>query len=133
MTEGVKQRDERGRFAVGNTAAIGRSTPRASNVWALRETFDRSVTPEDIEEVVQALIDQAKAGDIRAVGTLLDRCLGKADSTAERIDRLIRDAIKQTGSALNRALENYIPEGERERFIDDLFKELDKEQANGLG
>jgi hypothetical protein len=66
----------RGRpFAKGNPGGPG--NPFAKQVAALRAKLYAAVTEADLQEVVQALLTKAKAGDVPAVRELLDRLLGK--------------------------------------------------------
>ena len=65
-----------GRFAVGNRGGPG--NPFIRRVTKLRSALLKAVTTEDIAEVVQMLIDKAKAGDVAAARELLDRTIGKA-------------------------------------------------------
>lgn len=71
-------RDRRGRFTVGNRAAQG--NPFARRVARLRASLLRAIEPHDIEEVVKALLEQAKAGDAVAAREVLNRALGKAEA-----------------------------------------------------
>lgn len=68
-------RDGRGRFATGNTASRG--NPHAQAVGRLRAALLGAVTPDDLSEIVVALVAKAKAGDVAAAREVLDRCLGK--------------------------------------------------------
>ena len=63
-----------GRFGSGNKFARG--NPHARRVARLRAELLRAVRPEDLREVVVALLTQAKAGDVAAAKELLQRLLG---------------------------------------------------------
>ncbi|MCC6423752.1 MAG: hypothetical protein IT447_09770 [Phycisphaerales bacterium] len=69
-------RDNAGRFLRGNR--LGRGNPFAKRITRLRSALLKAVTTEDIAEVVQMLMDKAKAGDVAAARELLDRTIGKA-------------------------------------------------------
>ena len=73
LTEG---RDAGGRFVKGHAGGPG--NPHSQKVQQLRTALLAAVSPEDLVEVVKALITNAKAGDVFAARELLDRCLGKA-------------------------------------------------------
>jgi hypothetical protein len=87
-------RDGRGRFSVGNTAARG--NPYHRQVAALRNAMLSAVTPEIMAEVVAALIEKAKSGDVPAIRELLDRVLGKG----EAMDLLLRVETLERGEQL---------------------------------
>ena len=71
---GAIGRTANGQFAPGN--ACGRGNPQARRVARLRSELLRAVTPQDLREVVAALLAKAKAGEIAAVKELLQRLLG---------------------------------------------------------
>lgn len=68
-------RDERGRFVRG--CPPGPGNPLAQRVARLRAALLSAVGAEDIRAVVQALLQQAKGGDVGAAKVLLSWCLGK--------------------------------------------------------
>src|SRR4051812_22732342 len=63
-----------GRFGPGNKCARG--NPHARRVARLRAELLRAVTPQDLREVVAALLAKAKAGEVAAIKELLERLLG---------------------------------------------------------
>ena len=67
-------RGEGGRFRLGNKSAKG--NPHARLVARLRAELLRAVTPADLRDVVAALLNQAKTGDVAAAKELLQRLLG---------------------------------------------------------
>ena len=73
-TNGVNGRDDKGRFAQGNHCGTG--NPFAQQVAELRKTLLATVKPKDLREVIEALLRQAKEGNIAAARILLDRTLG---------------------------------------------------------
>lgn len=80
-----------GRFQAGNK--FGRGNPYSRQVAALRRELLRVVTPDDVAEIVRALVDKAKAGDLHAAREILDRTIGKPASVvqveiAERLELL---------------------------------------------
>ncbi len=75
------ERNEDGTFAQGNEGGPG--NPHAKRVNQLRSALLDAVTPEDITEVVQRLIIEAKTGDVPAARVLLDRVFGKPKTNAE--------------------------------------------------
>lgn len=62
-----------GRFGPGNQAAAGRRNPAAAHAVAIRQAFMERVTLEDVGEIVDTLLRQAKAGDIYSAKLILDR------------------------------------------------------------
>lgn len=82
------QRDERGRFTTGNR--LGRGNPHAAKVARLRSALLESVSEEDVRAVVEALLREAKAGNVQAVKELLERTLGRPEAldVLERVEAL---------------------------------------------
>ena len=74
-TNGDNGRDDQGRFTVGNAGGPG--NPNAAAVGAWRSTLARSVTPDDLQDVIGQLLKQAKDGEPWAIRELLNRCLGR--------------------------------------------------------
>lgn len=69
-------RDPRtGRFREGNKGGPG--NPHARRVAEIRSALLKAVSPDDIREIVQALVTKAKAGDVAAAREVFDRCVGK--------------------------------------------------------
>jgi hypothetical protein len=67
--------DARGRFATGNRGGPG--NPFARQVAALRSALLARVTPEDLGDVAEELLRQAKGGSLAAAKLLLSYTLGK--------------------------------------------------------
>lgn len=63
-----------GQFTTGNT--FGRGNPHAQKVAQLRTAMIESVTVEDMQTIVTALVTQAKAGDIASIRLLLPYLVG---------------------------------------------------------
>lgn len=55
----------------------------AKRVNDLRVALLNAVTPDDLDEVIRALVNQAKDGDVPAARELLDRIFGKATQAVE--------------------------------------------------
>ncbi|HZY90874.1 MAG TPA: hypothetical protein VFE78_38980 [Gemmataceae bacterium] len=68
-------RDAHGRFAEGNRGGPG--NPFARQVAALRSGLLARVTPQDVGDVAEALLRQAKEGNVAAARLLLSYTLGK--------------------------------------------------------
>lgn len=88
MPNGQGGRDRAGRFVAGNTFARG--NPLGQHAQKLRAALMAAATEEDIEAIAKKLIELARAGDVKAIDSLLDRLLGKpvpAD-LQERVERL---------------------------------------------
>lgn len=64
-----------GQFGKGNRFARG--NPHASRVNKLRAALLNAVTPEDMEEVAQSLLQRALNGNIQAAKELNDRLFGR--------------------------------------------------------
>lgn len=82
------QRNAKGQFVKGNSGGPG--NPFARQVGVLREAMISRVSPEKFGRIVDALVQEAEQGDLRATKEILDRTLGKpihAD-LLERIEQL---------------------------------------------
>ena len=77
-----------GKFARGNK--LGRGNLMAGKVAKLRATLLRTVTKDDFREVVEKLMENAKAGDVTSIKELLSRLLGpyEAIDVTTRLDAL---------------------------------------------
>ena len=67
-------RIDRGRFGKGNR--YGKGNPLAGRAAKLRAVLLKRVKDKDMVEVVDALIAQAKAGELNAIKEFLNRCIG---------------------------------------------------------
>ena len=74
-SNGIEGRDHNGRFQKGNRGGPG--NPHAKRATQLRSAVLRAVTPDDIAEVIRALVVAAKGGDVMAARELLNRVAGK--------------------------------------------------------
>jgi hypothetical protein len=74
-------RDEKGRFIQGNGGGPG--NPHAKRVAEVRTLLLESVTDADLQDIIKALVEKAKTGDVVAVKELLDRLLGKPRQALE--------------------------------------------------
>ena len=68
------KRKTHGQFGTGNT--FGKGNPHAAKVAQLRSALIEHITPEDLKEIVTALLTQAKAGDIASCKLLLSYLIG---------------------------------------------------------
>ena len=68
-------RDPKGKFATGNR--ISQGNPIARRTHAIRRELTKAVKPNDVREIVAALIMQAKGGDVAAAKEIFDRVLGR--------------------------------------------------------
>lgn len=82
---GPNGRDQAGRFAAGNRCAKG--NPFARRMAELRSALISAVTDEDLRDIIKALIEKAKRGDVPAAKEVLDRTLGRPQE-ADLIQRL---------------------------------------------
>jgi len=76
-------RNAKGRFEKGNSFGTGR------RVSELRKAFVEAVTPEDVREMVAAIVGRAKQGDIRAAQIVLPYIVG-SPMKSEEVRREIR-------------------------------------------
>ncbi len=92
-----------GKFLPGNRASVGKSQATARRVARLRAEFLRSVTPEDVREVVEALVREAKTGNVQAMREFFSRALGPAEAVdlMQRLDTL-EQALTRATSARKR-------------------------------
>ena len=90
-----RARDGRGRFTRGNPGGPG--NPHAPRVAQLRAALLEAVTVDDVREVLLALIQEAKAGNVQAIKLFLDRTLGQPEAT----DVLVR--LEELEEALERS------------------------------
>ena len=81
----AKGRDQGGRFTKGNNGGPG--NPHAAKVAQLRSVLLEAVTPEDIRAVVEALVTEAKAGNVSAMREFFNRVLGQPQAI-DAIERL---------------------------------------------
>ena len=91
MTESLPDDGDRlpdGRFAPGNRAAVGRGRPSGSKVAELRAALFDAVSPAEIQEVVDVLLRQARAGDVKSIELLLRYSLGQPK---QHIDLAVAD------------------------------------------
>ena len=71
------ERTPSGKFGSGNTAAVGHLNAYARQVAKLRQVLLESVTEEDVREIIQAMVREAKKGDLAAAREVLTRIIGK--------------------------------------------------------
>lgn len=81
-------RGSNGKFGPGNKVAKG--NPFAKRVARLRSALFKAVSPNDLHDVLAALLMQAKAGDVASIKELLQRLLGPPEGVdlMERLDAL---------------------------------------------
>lgn len=68
-----------GQFGEGNR--YGRGNPHAKRVAQFRSTMMEAVSQEDLKSIVEALVTQAKAGDIQSTKLLLSHLVGSIPQT----------------------------------------------------
>lgn len=79
----VNGRNTKGQFLNGNKAGEGKKTPSAKHKLKLAQSFNATVTEEDIVAIAKKLVEKAKNGDYQAAKDVLDRCLGRPKETHE--------------------------------------------------
>ncbi len=70
------ERDERGRFAPGNTTGRRGGNPGARRLHELQQAVRDACTPDDVATVMRNLHASALAGDTHAAAVYLARCVG---------------------------------------------------------
>lgn len=83
-----RDRDDRGRFLPGNRGGPG--NPHGGRVARLRSALLGAVSEADVHEVIAALVERAKAGDVQAARLVLERVLGPSEALdlLEEVHRL---------------------------------------------
>ncbi len=71
----TNSRDATGRFLPGNPGGPG--NPHGGQVSRLRARLVEAVNPEDFAEILRALLERAKGGDIAAARFVLEYTIGK--------------------------------------------------------
>lgn len=95
-------RNERGKpctIGRGGFTKLGKPVPKEcrGRVKELRIALIAAVDPEDVMEIMAALIEKAKEGSIAAAREVLDRSIGRADESAVtlRLAELEEEILKQ--------------------------------------
>src|SRR5688572_8101552 len=90
------ERETNGRFARGNRGGPG--NPYARQVAALRQAALEAVGPEQIKEIMNALVLKARTGDIAAARLVLSYTLGKPTTPPDpdRLDAEEWERFKET-------------------------------------
>lgn len=71
--------DSNGKFAKGNRAGEGHSTPSHTATQDFKKWFQGAVSKQDISDIATAMVTKARAGDAKAAQLVLDRCMGKPE------------------------------------------------------
>jgi hypothetical protein len=77
----ASQRAANGQFAPGNIGGPG--NPYNRKVAALRQAMLETITPEDLQEVLAAVLFKAKMGDLAAAKLLLSYTIGKPGAAVD--------------------------------------------------
>ena len=85
-TKATEGRDSTGKFVKGLYKG-GPGNPHASKVAELRAAFFEAITRKDIADVLQALLLEARMGNVHACKEVLDRALGQAEAM-DLVERL---------------------------------------------
>jgi ribosomal protein L17 len=71
----------------------GKGNPLAARVGKLRSALVAAVSEQDVREIIEKMVEQAKSGDTLAARIVLDRVLGKP----EPLDIIARlEALEET-------------------------------------
>lgn len=76
------ERDENGRFVAGAYKG-GPGNPHAAKVGQYRKAIWEAVSTDDVKDVIRAMVDEAKAGDVAAAKVVLERVAGQPPKDAE--------------------------------------------------
>lgn len=98
---GANGRRPDGKFAPGNRA--GRGNPHAKRAQKLRSAVLSAVKPNDIKEVIEKLVELAKAGDTTAIKILLEKVIGK-QSVVDSVPVAIPQDQQSEGERRQKAL-----------------------------
>jgi hypothetical protein len=90
------QRDAQGHFAEGNRGGPG--NPFARQVAALRAGLLARLTPEDLGDIAEALVREAKEGNVAAAKLLLSYTLGKPAQAADGADGQLRQSAEEANA-----------------------------------
>ncbi len=80
-SNGSNGRDASGKFTVGNRA--GKGNPLGGAVAKLRAALIQAADEGDVNQIIRAMIDKAKSGDVAAAKVALEYLCGKAQSMPE--------------------------------------------------
>src|SRR4051812_1641500 len=85
---GSSGRGPNGKFLPGNR--LGKGNPFAQRTQRLRVALLESVSPADVEQIIDAMVAAAKKGDVVAAREVLDRTIGRSVATdiLQRIEAL---------------------------------------------
>jgi len=95
----LKGRNGKGRFVKGYAGGPG--NPHSKAVNSFRAAILEATTREDMLEIWAVLIENAKAGDLRAIREVFDRVIGKPKESVEIVGDmretvvLVSDGIKK--------------------------------------
>lgn len=94
----VAGRDPRtGRFLPGNAGGPG--NPHVGKVARLKAALLEAVDEEDVRDVIVAMVERARNGDVAAAKVILDRTIGPADKSPEDapadLDTVLRGTLRQ--------------------------------------
>lgn len=76
------ERDERGLFVKGNKGGPG--NPQIAQVARYRKAIWDAVSTQDVQDVIRAMVTNAKNGDVAAAKVVLERTAGKPPEEAEK-------------------------------------------------
>ena len=86
LPKGAKgDRNSQGQFEKGH-GAPGPGNPYARHVARIRSLILEAVSDDDLKDIVQALVEKAKGGDVIAVRELLNRLVGRPTDAVD-LDR----------------------------------------------
>lgn len=74
-----------GKFAKGNTSGSLTQGKQPSHTKKIEfaEIFKAAVSNQDIKDIAAAMVQEAKAGNVKAASMILDRCCGKPAQAME--------------------------------------------------
>lgn len=116
-------RQSQGRFGPGNKGSKGfDSAPIVRKVQTLRTVMVGGVNAKDVIEVMAALVEKAKTGDVPAIKEFLLRMFGPAEAMdlLLRLDQLEQELIKRASKPETPTLQLTSEQAELDSLLSDL-------------
>lgn len=90
-----------GHFLPGNRLSVGHKDPTKSRMGLLKQAMLSAATPDDMREVVRAMLTEAKNGNVFAAVFVRDTLIGKPQpmpaEDAQNIAEVVREEWRRWG------------------------------------